>query len=106
MTAKREIKEGLQFQGVDETIVYTLTTTPWGSSPGTLSAKVYSIASSGTRTDVTATVMPSGSPSAVGDVISLPALTALTNGVLYRVEVKFTCSGNVFEPYAYIKGEN
>jgi hypothetical protein len=105
MTASREIKEGLQYQGVDEIIVYTLTTTPWGSSPGTLSVQVYSIASSGARTDVTATVMPSGSPSAVGDVISLPALKLLTAGVLYRVEVKFTCSGNVFEAYAYIMGE-
>ena len=105
MTAKREIKEGQQPHGADESIVYTLTTTPWGSSPGTISAKVFSIASSGARTDVTATVMPSGSASAVGDVISLPAITGLTAGTLYRVEVKFTCSGNVFEAYAYIKGE-
>jgi hypothetical protein len=106
MTAKREIKEGQQPQGVDESIIYTLTTTPWGSSPGTISVKVYSIASSGARTDVTSTVMPTGSASAVGDVITLPAMTALTAGTLYRVEVKFTCSGNVFEAYAYVKGEN
>lgn len=105
MTDKREVQQGKQPQGADESIIYTLTTTPWGSSPGSISVKVYSISSNGTRTDVTATVMPAGSASAVGDVISLPALTGLTPNTLYRVEVKFTCSGNVFEAYAYIQGE-
>lgn len=105
MTAKREIVEGLQYQGVDETIAYSLTTTPWGSSPSSISVKVYSIAGTGARTDVTSTVMPTGTASTNGDVITLPALTGLTDGTLYRVEVKFTCSGNVFEAYAYVKGE-
>lgn len=105
MTAAREIREGRQVQGVDESIVYTLTTTPWGSSPGSISVKVYTMSPSGTRTDVTSTVMPTGSASAVGDVISLPALKLLTAGTLYRVEIKFTCSGNIFEAYAYIWGE-
>lgn len=105
MTAQREIKEGLQPQGVHESIVYSLTTTPWGSTPSSISVKVFSISTSGVRTDVTSTVMPTGSASAVGDVISLPALTALTAGTLYRVEVKFTCSGNIFEPFGYVKGE-
>jgi hypothetical protein len=105
MTAAREIREGLQYQGSDESIVYTLTTTPWGASPGTLVAKVYSISTAGAKTDVTLTVMPAGSPSAVGDVISLPPLTALTAGTLYRVEVKFTCSGNIFEAFAYVEAE-
>lgn len=103
---KREIREGKQPQGIDESIVYTLTTTPWGSSPGTLSVKVYLIDQiTGARSDVTTTVMPAGSISAVGDVISLPALTALSVGEIYRIEVKFTCSGNIFEAYAYIYGE-
>lgn len=105
MTDRREVREGRQVQGCDESIVYTLTTTPWGSNPGSLAVAVYEVGANGTRTDVTATVMPSGSASAVGDVISLPALTGLEAGVLYRVEVQFSCSGNVFEAYAYITGE-
>ena len=99
----REITEGRQTQGEDETIVYTLTTTPWGSSPGSLSAKIYSV-SGDTYTDVTATNM-TGSASATNDVITLPAVHSLAAGTLYRVEVVFTCSGNTFEAYAEIMGE-
>ena len=100
---KREITEGRQSQGSDETIVYTLTTTPWGSSPGTTSAKIYEV-DGDTYTDKTSTLM-SGSASATNDVITLPAISGLTAGQLYRVEVLFTCSGNVFEAYAEIMGE-
>ena len=32
----REVKESPLPQGIDERIAYTLTTTPWGSNPGTL----------------------------------------------------------------------
>lgn len=103
----REIAEGAVVQGMDESIVYSLTTTKWGSSPTSVSVKVYSInPESGAATDVTSTVMPSGSASVSGDIISLPALTALSIGVKYRVEVNFTCSGNVFEAYAYVQGES
>lgn len=104
MTRAREIREGMQYQGVDEQIIYTLTTTPWGSSPSSVSAKIYSIAGNGTRTDVTSTCM-SGTCSVNGDVITLPTILSLSDGTLYRIEVKFSCSGNVFEAYAYIKGE-
>lgn len=107
MTKTREVKEGIQYQGVDEKIAYTITTTPWGSTPASLQVKVFSIATSGARTDVTSTVMPTGSASASGDIITLPLLQALTADVLYRVEVKFTDSGNnIWEPYFYVKGEN
>lgn len=92
-------------QGVDESIAYTLTTTQWGTSPGTISAKVYDI-TGGARTDVTSTVMPTNSPSAVGDIITLSALKLLTAEHAYRVEVKFTCSGNIFEAYCIIYAEN
>ena len=99
----REIKEGRLVQGADETIVYTLTTTPWGSSPASESAKIYEV-DGDTYTDKTSTSM-TGSASAAGDVITLPSIHTLTAGTLYRVEVKFTCSGNVFEAYAEIMGE-
>lgn len=99
----RSFTEGTQPQGTDESIVYTLTTTPWGSSPSSVQVKVFD-ASSG-FTDVTSTVMPVGSPSVAGDVISFPALTALTAGHLYRIEVKFTSAGNVFEAYGEIRAE-
>jgi hypothetical protein len=99
-----DIREAIQsplVQGVDEQISYTLTTTPWGSSPGSLAVVVKNEAG----TDVTSTVMPSGSPTAVGDVITLPALKSLTAGTTYRVEVRFTCGGNVFEAFFRVTAE-
>jgi hypothetical protein len=103
MSNIREIKEGLQYQGADETIVYTLTTTPWGTSPSSTAAKIYSVVGD-TLTDVTTTNM-TGSASATGDVITLPAIKALVAGTTYRVEIAFTCSGNVFEAFAELKAE-
>lgn len=104
----REIKEGLQYQGADESLVYTLTTTPWGSSPVSPTVVVWSLKPNGADNDrdadVTSTVM-SGSPSVNGDVITLPPLASLTAGKKYRVEIKFTCSGNTFEAYAIVKAE-
>jgi hypothetical protein len=43
MSNIREIKEGLQYIGEDEIIVYTLTTTPWGSNPGVATAKIFEV---------------------------------------------------------------
>jgi len=40
-----------------------------------------------------------------GDVITLPKITGLTAGTLYRVEVAFTCTSNVFEAVAFIRAE-
>lgn len=101
MATSREIDEGVQVQGSDEQIVYTLTTTNWGSSPSSPSAKIYS-RSGDTYTDTTATNMPTGTASATGDVITLPKIVSLTAGTEYRVEVQFTISGNIFEAYARI----
>jgi len=96
MVVSREVKEGLLYQGADEKIAYTITTTPWGSSPSSVTFKAYNDDS---EADVTSTVYPSGSATANGDVITLPLLQALTVGTYYRVEVKFDSGGNTFEVY-------
>ena len=103
MSVSREIAEGIVSQGVDEEIVYTLTTTPWGSSPATVSIKVYDVTLG--YTDVTSTVMPTGSITASGDVLTFPKLKALTARHLYRIEPKFTAGGNVWEPYFEVLAE-
>ena len=90
-------------QGNDETRIYTITSTPFGSTPTNVSVKAYDV-TGGTRTDVTSTVL-SGNATVVGDVITLPALTGLTAGKGYRVEVKFTSGGNTFEPYIEVQAE-
>jgi len=103
MTEAREAVEGMRYQGKDESIPYSITTTPWGSSPASISVTAWDV-SAGAYTDVTATVIP-GSASAVGDVITLPNLLSLTQGHKYRIEVKFTCSGKIFECYFYVWAE-
>jgi len=103
MTVSREVKESPLLQGADEQIAYQLTTTPWGSTPTSVDVKCYDI-TTGARTDVTSTNM-TGTASVAGDVITCPKLTALTAGSTYRVEVKFTSGGNVWEAYFIVKAE-
>jgi hypothetical protein len=97
----REISEGLQYQGEDEEIAYTLDVSNVGSSPGSVSVVV----KNNRGEDVTSTVMPTNSPSVTGNVITLSELKNLVAGLEYRVEVKFTISGSVYECYARIKGQ-
>lgn len=99
----REIKGGEIVQGVDESIAYALTTTPWGSSPTVESVKAYDT-TDGAYTDVSSTVL-TGSAGVLGDVITCPLLHGLTLGHNYRLEVAFRILGNTFEAYARIKAE-
>ncbi len=102
MTASiREIKESPLEVGIDERPVFSLTTTPWGSSPTSPSVKAYQV-DEGAYTDVTTTVFPTGSASASGDVITLPAMVPQAAGDTYRMEIKFTVTGSVLEAYAVV----
>lgn len=97
----RQILESPLYQGVDEQIAYRLTTTPWGSSPGSPVVKLYKVSDG---SDVSASCL-SGAASAVGDVITTPKVQNLAEGESYRLEIKFTISGNVMEAWALIHGE-
>jgi len=103
MSDVREINESGLKQGVDEEIVYQLTTTPWGSSPGSVVVQVFDV-TAGSYSDVSETVF-SGDSSVSGDEISLPALGSLTAGHIYRLEIRFTCGSNVFETWMRIEAE-
>jgi len=96
----RRIKESPLYQGEDEEVTYSLTTTPWGSSPTNVAVTV----KDEDDIDVTATVT-SGSASVSGDVITLPTIHSLTAGEDYRVEISFTVSGNVMETWVVIKAQ-
>ena len=97
----REIDEGPQTQGADEKIVYSITTTNWASSPTSPSMVVKNSAG----VDVSSTVV-SGSISASGNIITLSAISGLTAGERYRVEVRFTAGGGApFECYFFIDCE-
>lgn len=97
----RETKESPLTQGIDERIAYTLTTTPWGSSPSSVSCALKTLPG---LVDVSAAKL-SGSASATGDVITSPIVFGLASGQQYRLEWKFTISGNVLEAYMIINGE-
>jgi hypothetical protein len=98
----RAVKEGRQPQGEDEIVPYTLTTTPWGSAPASVSVKAKDLADD---SDVTATVFPVNSPVVSGDVITLSPLKLLTRGHLYRVEVKFVIGTATYEAFFEIQAE-
>lgn len=104
MAVSRQVREGRLVQGEDEQIAYAITTTPWGSDPVVVAVTLYDI-TDGQRTDVSDTKL-SGSSSATGDVITTPYVLGLTPGSLYRLEVAFECSGNIFECYVEILGEH
>ncbi|HAM40556.1 MAG TPA: hypothetical protein DCP69_04275 [Candidatus Omnitrophica bacterium] len=103
MAVDRQVKEGRQRQGVDEEVYWKIDTTPWGGTPTSTSAAAYDV-TGGIRTLVTTTVL-SGSTSVSGDDITLPKLSALTEGHVYRVEVKMTISSNVFEAWFEVEAE-
>ncbi len=94
-----EVAEGLRFQSSDETRIYTITTTNVVSSPATPTAVVYDEAD---ESNVTSVVMPSGSNTAAGDVITLKPITALTQNHTYRVEVKWVVGSQTYERYLRI----
>jgi len=103
MTVSREVKESKLLQGADEKIAYQLTTTPWGSTPTSVSVKCYDV-TTGARTDVSSTNL-SGSATVAGDVITCPTLQSLTAGSWYRLEIQFVSGGNTWEAYAIIHAE-
>jgi len=91
-------------QGIDETIYYTVTTTNWGSSPSGVEVVAYDVTDDTSWSDVSDTVL-SGSASASGDIITLPALSSLTDEHRYRIEVQFTAGGNTLEAYFLVVAE-
>lgn len=103
MTVTREVIESPLLQGTDEQIAYQLTTTPWGGTPTSVAVTCYDI-TTGTRTDVSSTNL-TGSATVAGDVITCPILKSLTAGSTYRLEIKFTSGGNIWEAYAAVRAE-
>lgn len=96
----RRIRESPLYQGVDEIISYTLSTTPWGGSPSSPTLTVYDFSD---NSDVTATVT-SGALVVSGDDITTPAFLNLANGTHYRLELTFVIDGNTFETWCDLYG--
>ena len=100
MAINREFKESPMSQGEEEQIAYQLTSTPWGSTPTSIVVKIYDAGG----TDKSTTCL-SGTASATGDIITLPVCKSLTAGNRYKLQVKFTSGGNVYEAFGYVDAE-
>ncbi len=101
MASIREVAAGTQEQGEDEIIIYTIDTANYGGSPVSPTAVVKDVTDS--FADVTSTVMPTNVPTVSTDTITLSPLKLLTLGKTYRVEIKYTKSGNTLEPYFEVR---
>lgn len=96
----REVQEGVQYQGEDEVIAYSLDT----SATGVPTSPVV-VVKNAAGAVVTGDVMPVNVPSVADSVITLSPLSGLTAGQRYRVEVKYVVSGNTLENYFYVEGQ-
>ena len=101
----RQVKERGIRQGEDEALTYTVDFSQWGTGFTTPSAKIYSLnESTKALTEVTDTNM-SGSATVDADVVTLPNIFGLTDGVRYRVEVQAVLASDTYEAYFWIEAE-
>lgn len=94
MADSRSIIGGIRrWQGPDEEITWTLDVTHVGTATGALSNLSMTVTDEETDTDVSAAVT-SGAMSAAGQVITLEAISGLTENTTYRVDVQFDKDGH------------
>jgi len=98
-TNTREVVEGTQMQGEDESIRYSV---DW-SAVGIPSSPVVVVKCEGA--DVTAAVMPVNVPIVTGSEVILSPLLGLTAGLVYRVEVRVNVGANVLESYFLVTAQ-
>ena len=97
----RKIVESELYMGPAEQIAYTLTTTPWGSSPSSVACALYDSAGD----DVTSSHQISGSASASGDTITSWVLGSIDANEAYKFVWTFTISSNIEVAWADVIGQ-
>ena len=101
MGITRKFKEEPLRQGSNEEVSYTLTTTPWGSSPTNAVCRVMLV---GGLTDSN---LLSGACTIAGDVITTGQVQNLIKDKKYEIQIQFTIGGTtVFEAYGEIHVDN
>jgi hypothetical protein len=92
-------------QGIDETVIYSVDMTALGT-PTTPTAKAWKVITDANYTDVTTTIMPTGSCSVSGNTITLPGVKSLSLKNTYRIVITAAYSGgNTLSGYFDINGE-
>lgn len=94
----------MRTQGPNESIAYSITTTPWGSGPSSVSCYLYDVTDTSSDVNVTSTKL-SGSVSTTSDVITTPNVVSLVAGHMYRMDVRFTSGTNIYEAIVRIRCE-
>lgn len=90
MASIREVRQSRREQGVRERVIYTFDFADGiVAAPASAAVKVYDV-TEGAYTDVTGTVMPTGSATVAGSVVTCPLMRALTVAHRYRVECDAT----------------
>lgn len=104
MTSKRNVIEGIQEQGADENIAWQMIVHADTGVPASVTSVTVYLQDPETKTytDTTATNMPAGVASIVGQTITLPHLTALVIGGLYKIECRFVVGANTLEGYFWV----
>ena len=103
----RSCNESPLRQGINEKLVHTFTTTPWGSNPqtGSLGASVMCLVL-GTWTDYSQICLTTNAITSIaGDTLTLPALSTPTIGTPYRLLVSFLVAGNTESAYCDVIAE-
>ncbi|CUS05397.2 protein of unknown function [Candidatus Promineifilum breve] len=103
-TNTREVVEGAQVQGEDESIRYSVDWSALGGQESALpSSPVVVVKVEGS--DVTTAVMPVNAPIISGSEVILSPLLGLTAGLVYRVEVRVNIGSNVLESYFMVTAQ-
>jgi hypothetical protein len=84
----RRAVESPRVQGPGEKIAYSITTTPWGSTPSSVVVTIYDVTDPHAPADVTSG-STEASATVSGDVITTPRIKSLTLGKNYRMDVQF-----------------
>lgn len=97
----REVKEGLQIQGLSAQRRYTITIpTTWGTPSGTPTVTAYDESDWSAVSNVL-----SGSASVASQVITTPLVQNMRQDKTYRVVVVFSIAGGVEDVYFRVRGE-
>lgn len=98
--SERKFLEGKWEQGIEEVVSYLVDTSIWPGTgdPTSVEVKLFQMPA---YTDVSGTNL-TGASSVSGDEISTKFVEGLSEGVQYRLEVKWVKSGNTLEAYGYI----
>lgn len=94
MTSPREVIEGVQIQGEDERITYTLNISEWGDTPTGITVVVKNSLDADVTRDVTALVISTRARSSNVATIVTDAAHGLTTGNLVTV---FDCAGTGYD---------